>query len=63
MASPKRHLASVRPIEDVTFDSWCRLISLHNPIGAIFHEFGEIVHAANQYRTPQIVLANFKPMF
>jgi len=41
---PKRHLASVNPIEDVTLDARSRLIGFRDPVGGIFHEFGKIVH-------------------
>jgi hypothetical protein len=39
-ARPKR-LASVFPIDDITFDARCRLIRTRNSVGRILHELGE----------------------
>lgn len=44
-AGPKRHLAPIRSIEYVPFDSWGGLIGLRNPVCWMFHEFGKIVHS------------------
>ena len=43
-ASPKCHLAPVFSVEDVTLNARSRLIGLRDPVGRMFHEFGEIVH-------------------
>ncbi len=46
-ASPKRHLASIDPVEDITFDTGRRLIGAHDSVCRIFHEIGKRVHAKN----------------
>ena len=46
-ARPKRHLASVFPIEDVTFNAGCRLIRTRNSVGRMLHELGKRIHEEN----------------
>jgi hypothetical protein len=43
-ASPKRHLASVFSIEDVTFNAPRRLIRAGDPVRWMFHELWKGVH-------------------
>jgi len=43
-AGPKRHLASVCAIEDITLNAWSRLIGPGDSVRRILHEFREIVH-------------------
>jgi len=44
---PKRHLASVFPIEDVTLNSRRRVIRTRNSVSRMFHELGEDIHGEN----------------
>jgi hypothetical protein len=46
-ARPKRHLASVLPIEYITFDARRRLIRTRNSVYRILHELGEDIHGEN----------------
>jgi hypothetical protein len=41
---PKRHLAPVSSVEDVAFDSRCRLICCGDPVCWMLHELREVVH-------------------
>src|ERR1035441_2928766 len=43
-ADPKRHLASVRSIEDKTFYPRSRLIGFRYFVGGMLHEFWKIFH-------------------
>ena len=52
-AGPKRHLAPVCSVEDVTLNAWSRLIGPRDPVCGMLHEFGEAVHG---YR----VLSHFR---
>jgi len=44
-AGPECHLAFVCPIEHVTLNTGRRLIGAGDPVGGMFHEFREGVHA------------------
>jgi len=44
---PKRHLASIISIENVTFNAGCRLIRTGNSVGGVRHELGEGIHGGN----------------
>src|SRR5215831_13524240 len=46
-ARPKCHLASVFPVEDVTFNAGCRLIRSRNSVDRMPHELGERIHGEN----------------
>ena len=46
-ARPKRHLASIFPIEDIAFNTGRCLIGAHNSVNRVLHETGEGVHADN----------------
>jgi len=43
-ARPKRHLAPVRPIENVSFDSRCCIVRGRDPVCRVLHEHREIIH-------------------
>jgi len=43
-AAPKRHLASVRSVEDKTLNAWSRLIGFRDFVGGMLHEFWKIFH-------------------
>lgn len=45
IASPKCHLASVSPIEDVALDAGCRLVCGGDFVSRVLHELGKLVHA------------------
>lgn len=46
-ARPKRHLASVLPVENVTFNAGCRLSRTRNSVGRMLHELGKRMHEEN----------------
>lgn len=43
-AGPKRHLASVFAVENITLNAWGRLTGANDPVCRMLHEFREIVH-------------------
>ena len=45
IASPKCHLASVSPIEEVSLDAGCRLVCGGDSVSRVLHELGKLVHA------------------
>ena len=49
IARPKRHLASVGSVEDVSFDTRSRLIRPNDPVRGVPHELREAVHAGACY--------------
>jgi hypothetical protein len=44
-AGPKRHLASVSAVENITFNAWGSLIGRCDLVRGLFHELGKIVHS------------------
>jgi hypothetical protein len=62
LAGPERHLASVRSIEYVPFDSRRSLMMvLRNPICRVLHEFGKVVHWHRDI-VPFLVRVPFLPL-
>jgi len=56
-ASPKRHLAFIGSVEDISFDTGSRLIRSGDPVRGIPHELRKSVHAGACYR--KAVVAGF----
>ncbi len=48
-AHPKRHLATVRSVKNVSLDAGSGLTGRGNPVRSRFHELGEIVHRLLPY--------------
>jgi hypothetical protein len=44
-ARPERHLAPVQSVKYATFDARSSLIESPNPVGRMFYEFREVIHA------------------
>jgi hypothetical protein len=55
-ASPKRHLAPIGSVEDVSFDTGGRLIRPNDPVRGVPHELRKAVHAGACYRKAAVAV-------